>query len=231
MRCVYRGAATLAVLLLTLPGAADLATAVLYRCVDPTGATVFTDSASQLFHCDAVSQDSPDVPSQTAPTSDPAPLTISLPSPESSASVPDAREVIDTLVLPHPDTIRLQRVGQLFVASVELNGSRTARLIVDTGASHTILSHKIAVELGLFADGNTAPVSMKTVGGSVQAEMVQVRSIRIGTAEVHDSLAAIYDLPDAPEGVEGLLGLSVLRQYAVTLDAARSQLHLNRLTP
>lgn len=49
--------------------------------------------------------------------------------------------------------------------------------------------------------------------------------------EVRNSLATIYDPPDAPEGVEGLLGLRVRWQFAVALDTTQSQFHLNRLTP
>ena len=71
---------------------------------------------------------------------------------------------------------------------------------------------------------------MHTVGGSVQADMVHVDSIRIAGAEVRNSLAAIHDLPDVPPDIDGLLGLSVLREFEVTLDIARSRLHL-RLPP
>lgn len=72
---------------------------------------------------------------------------------------------------------------------------------------------------------------MHTVGGSVQADMVHVDSIRIAGAEVRNSLAAIHDLPDAPPDIDGLLGLSVLRQFDVTLDATRSRLHLGLSQP
>ena len=72
---------------------------------------------------------------------------------------------------------------------------------------------------------------MYTVGGSVQADMVQVDSIRIAGAEVRNSMAAIHDLPDATADIEGLLGLSVLRQFEVTLDTARNRLHLGLPQP
>jgi hypothetical protein len=72
---------------------------------------------------------------------------------------------------------------------------------------------------------------MHTVGGAVQADMVQIDSIRLAEAEVHHSMAAIYDLPDAPPDIEGLLGLSVLRHFELTLDTARNQLHLGPAKP
>ena len=125
----------------------------------------------------------------------------------------------------------LDRLGSLFVVTVEINETRSARLILDTGASHTILSHAIARDLGLFSLRPVASVTMHTVGGSVQADMIHVDSIRIAGAEVRNSLAAIHNLPDVPPEIEGLLGLSVLRQFEVTLDTARSRLHLGLPQP
>jgi predicted aspartyl protease len=53
----------------------------------------------------------------------------------------------------------------------QLNGDREARLILDTGASHTILSNAVARDLGILADQRTATVTRKTAGGPVQAEV------------------------------------------------------------
>ena len=132
---------------------------------------------------------------------------------------------------PSSVSVPLERLGSLFVVTVQLNATRSARLILDTGASHTILSHAIAQDLGLFSLRPVASVTMHTVGGSVQADMVHVDSIRIAGADVRNSLAAIHDLPDAPPDIDGLLGLSVLHQFEVTLDTARSRLHLGRPQP
>ena len=83
----------------------------------------------------------------------------------------------------------------------------------------------------LFSLRPVASVTMHTVGGSVQADMVHVDSIRIAGAEVRNSLVAIHDLPDAPPDIDGLLGLSVLGQFDVTLDATRSRLYLGQPNP
>ncbi len=128
-------------------------------------------------------------------------------------------------------SVPLERLGSLFVVTIQVNETRPAKLILDTGASHTILSHAIARDLGLFSRRPVASATMHTVGGSVQADMVHVDSIRIAGAEVRNSIAAIHDLPDAPPDIEGLLGLSVLRQFEVTLDTARSRLYLGLPQP
>jgi hypothetical protein len=43
-------------------------------------------------------------------------------------------------------------------------------------------------------------------------------------------MVIIHDLPDSPTGVEGLLGLSALRQFQVTLDPTRKVLSLQPAT-
>jgi hypothetical protein len=48
----------------------------------------------------------------------------------------------------------------------------------------------------------------------------------LAEAEVRDSVVVIHDLPDSPAGVEGLLGLSALRQFQVTLDPTKKVLSL-----
>ena len=126
----------------------------------------------------------------------------------------------------HTVEVPLQQVGHLFVATVKLNGEQDARLIVDTGASHSIVSHRLAVELGLYSDSSMGTATMNTVGGPVQAPLARIKSIRLAEAEVKESVVVIYDLPDSPAGVEGLLGLSALRQFQVTLDPTRKVLSL-----
>jgi predicted aspartyl protease len=65
----------------------------------------------------------------------------------------------------HTVKVPLQQVGHLFVATVKLNGEQDARLIVDTGASHSIVSHRLAVELGLYSDSSMGTVTMNSLGG------------------------------------------------------------------
>jgi len=55
-----------------------------------------------------------------------------------------------------------------------------------------------------------------------------VETISVSDAEARNVTAAVHDLPDAPPGVEGLLGLTFLDKFLVTLDAAKGELHLRR---
>lgn len=202
--------------------------AALFACTEGPGFTIITDRPTQLGRCHPLTdstvttrEERPDHPGPDPVLTLPAPVEPPpLPSPPKEHTVP-----------PASISVPLERLGALFVVTIQVNETRRARLILDTGASHTILSHAIARELGLVSRRPVASVTMHTVGGSVEADMVHVDSIRIAGAEVRNSLAAIHDLPDAPPDIEGLLGLSVLRQFDVTLDTARSRLHLRLPQP
>ena len=197
--------------------------AALFSCTEGPGITIITDSPTQLNRCHPLTDN----------TVTPREERANRPAPEPGLNQPALVESPQFATppkeyTPHPASVSvpLERRGSLFVVTIQVNETRLAKLILDTGASHTILSHAIARDLGLFSRRPVASATMLTVGGSVQAEMVHVDSIRIAGAEVRNSIAAIHDLPDAPPDIEGLLGLSVLRQFEVTLDTTRSRLHL-----
>jgi len=196
----------------------------LYECQDATGVIVITDSPAQLTLCQTVGDPSTDTSPPVPALSDPPPGPPSSHQSQPEPPQPD-RLSPPTIMVP------LQRIGSLFVVSLTINHTREARLIVDTGASHTILSRRIALDLGLYADTQATPVTMQTVGGPVRGEVVPIESIQVAEAEVRGTAAAIYDLPDAPAGVEGLLGLSFLGHFRVTIDTVHNQLMLVRTTP
>lgn len=216
------------VLLLTLLPIRPV-TATLYHCIDSTGTKVLTDAPAQLTGCQPVQPTLDSTPGRPSGATPP----VSIP-PRNATSEEANTSSAESAETTNPSgrmTIPLQQIGNVLVIAAKVNGTRDARLILDTGASLTILSRSIAIELGLFSDPKTTTVTLTTAGGQVPAELVHVDSIRVAEAEVRNSLAAIYDLPDAPTGVEGLLGLSFLRQFEVTLDAAKGVVLLGQPRP
>lgn len=195
----------------------SVVSAKVFECTDLSGRRVLTDSLAQLSDCTGVSEGKAFSP---PPRPAPAP-----PPPKEGPSGAPSESAGETVTVP------VERVGHLFVVSVTMNGERDARMIVDTGASHTILSQDLALDLGLLADPTSRSVTLNTAGGPVMADVVTVPSIRIGTAEVQNSMAAVFDFSERPNGVEGLLGLTFLASFEVTLDAKRKQLHLRSSSP
>ena len=189
----------------------------LYSCTESSGVTVITDSPAQLRGCTLLSAGRPTPPDQTPPVTEPPPRRASKDGGAQAQEPPPSQSVL---------AVPLERIGSLFVVTVHVNGTRPAKMIVDTGASHTILSFAVARDLSLWAQHRSASMTMHTAGGAVQAEVLPITLIQIGEAEVRDVDVVIHDLPEVPPGIEGLLGLNVLRHFTVTLDSVRHRLLL-----
>ena len=100
----------------------------------------------------------------------------------------------------------------------------TARLVFDTGASLVIIPRKLAISLGLKIDPQK---TLKTTTASKveYVPVVTIPKISVLGQEVKNVEALVKDLP--PEsGVDGLLGLSYIKNFKVTIDFQKSELEL-----
>ena len=213
------------------------ATAAMYRCYDATGSQVLTDSPAQLEDCTVLDLKKPTA--QMAPSTPRASKRVSRPRPRRTPSSPQRggpplQEELsqDQTKNQSPDnqiepiTVPITKIGGSIVVQVLLNGSVDAHLILDTGATMTVLSYDLGIELGLLSGSDVSLNTVNTAGGSVQVSMTTVNSIHVGSAKASHVAVAIHDLPDAISGVSGLLGMSFLKNFEVTLDADRGLLRL-----
>ena len=197
------------------------AAAVTYLCTDPIAGSIYTDSPSQLENCKALPG------SQSGTAGDAVPPKVNsnaIPGKGDGhlSAIPGAAVGRGASSIAVPVT----RVGRSLVVQARLNGTRDARLIVDTGADITVLSTDVARDLGLFSSGGSSAMTLNTAGGSVRVEVAKVDSISVGTAQAYNVPVAIHDLPDAAVGVNGLLGLTFLDKFLVTLDMEKGELML-----
>lgn len=143
-------------------------------------------------------------------------------------------------------TTKIHRVGGQTVSSasfdliqnrpflnVKINGKTTLRLVVDTGASLSVISDKAAKQLGIrpVARGGLA----RAVGGSGTFPIVYgvLDSMEIGGAKIETVpvyIRTVHATADTPEEqrADGYIGLSVLSNYAITLDYQSRQIKLDR---
>lgn len=199
----------------------------MYRCQDQSGTKVLTDNPAQLKDCSQL--ESSIVPPPHVPRNPPPPTAGQHESHTEFPQISSERPDTSFLQESNPDrdiTIPLKKIGGSFVVQVHLNKERTAQLIVDTGASMTVLSTNIAIDLGLLGTTDTELLTVNTAGGSVQVNMNYLSSLHVGTAQAQHVAVAFHDLPDVPEQIEGLLGMSFLKNFLVTLDAEHSRLIL-----
>ncbi|WP_447971407.1 retropepsin-like aspartic protease family protein [Nitrospira sp. M1] len=209
--------------------------AATYRCEDSAGVTVLTDSPAQLEHCTVLFEDHSLPDQATNPHSGPALQPMSLLTQPNGKESPGQNQ--EYPFIDEPDkgsqgepsnmvTIPVTSYGGSLLVTVQLNQTREVRLILDTGATMTVLSQDVALDLGLLSNTNTQLTTVQTAGGPIQVNVSTIRSIQAGTAEVHDVDVAIHDLPDSHTGVDGLLGMSFLNHFLVTLDTNQGVLHL-----
>ena len=90
----------------------------------------------------------------------------------------------------------------------------------------TVLSYDLGIELGILSGSDVSLNTVNTAGGSVQVNMTHVKTLQVGSAKVSHVAVAIHDLPNSISGISGLLGMSFLRNFEITLDADRGFLRL-----
>ena len=112
--------------------------------------------------------------------------------------------------------------GRSVIVPVTFNRSVNAELLLDTGASMTMISRRLATNLALPSSGAGL---FSGIGGTVSAEIARVDSIKVGDAEVSGMAVSIHDIPRLPH-FEGLLGMDFLGRFQVSVDPAKKLLVL-----
>jgi len=121
------------------------------------------------------------------------------------------------------DSIPLKRSRVGWLAEVMLNDSQSAWFLVDTGASVTVISPRLARVLSIPPAAEGAVVELRTLSGSTRGAVVSIASLRVGDIEAARVVAVVHETPGE---IEGILGNTFLARYVVTLDPARGVLTL-----
>src|SRR5512135_745139 len=108
------------------------------------------------------------------------------------------------------------------IVPVTFNHSGTANLILDTGASVTMITGKVAADLRIPTTGSGL---LTGIGGTVRAQVARVDSVKVGDAEVAGMTVSIHD-PLRNSSFEGLLGMDFLGRFQVSVDPEKKLLIL-----
>jgi predicted aspartyl protease len=119
-----------------------------------------------------------------------------------------------------PDEVAFQPAGKLILVTGKINDQGAHNLILDTGATHTVITPPTAEALGLttYPVGNGQKAALNT-------------SITIGTATasgltvyVFDPLQAVSLRLDNGINYHGIIGADFLSQFVTTIDYRRNRL-------
>jgi hypothetical protein len=117
-----------------------------------------------------------------------------------------------------PGTIRFTP-GQRILVDARINGSTSARLLLDTGADRTLIDPRTLIAAGASLTRGTVPGQIRGVTGTTGAENVRIESLEVGDIRVGRMLVIAHDMNQP--GIDGLLGRDFLQQFNVTIDTAR----------
>lgn len=107
----------------------------------------------------------------------------------------------------HALNIRQSSDGHYY-ATVRVNGSEM-RLLVDTGATLTVLSKYHAERAGIFPSPAEYTASVRTASGIAKAAPVRLRDFEIGDARLEDVPALVMDTP----ANTSVLGIGTLQRF------------------
>lgn len=94
---------------------------------------------------------------------------------------------------------------------------RRLRLVLDTGATYTMIPWEIARALGYHPERSRRQIQLLTASGVVYAPLVTLGEVQALGQAIAPLDVLVHDLPPAAR-VDGLLGLNFLRHFKLTLD-------------
>ncbi len=98
-------------------------------------------------------------------------------------------------------------------------------MALDTGATYTMIPWKVATVLGLKPELSKERIEITTASGSEMVPLVNLKSIVLFDKRAKNIEVIIHDLPSR-SFVDGLLGLSFLRNFRICLDFKKGVLEI-----
>jgi clan AA aspartic protease (TIGR02281 family) len=120
--------------------------------------------------------------------------------------------------------IPLVRNGSHFLVDARL-GAQQARLLIDTGASLTMLTPATLERYGLAAHATGRTGLFNTANGRVSAPIYKLDTLSVGDWQVSDLDVGVLELGDP--AVDGLLGMNFLRHFQFFIDQNEALLRLS----
>lgn len=116
--------------------------------------------------------------------------------------------------------------GQLIFTSLNVtfrsNTIRIDDVIIDTGASHTILSPDILEEIGVKYEEGDSIYEAYGIGGSVPFYTKSIDQIEVDTLVLQNFE---IDVGILPKNHKGLLGLDILKSHNFTIDLMNLEIY------
>ena len=116
--------------------------------------------------------------------------------------------------------IPLKREGLHFSVSVVVDGIYDMQLLLDTGATYTLLDNSKVSGLKLIKEN----ITLQTASESISADLAQASSFNLDTIEIDDMQVTLA--PFTHSSCDGLLGMNFFKRYKFLIDQEEGVLYL-----
>ena len=106
-----------------------------------------------------------------------------------------------------------------------IDSVRTLKVALDTGTTYVMIPWEIAEILGYEPGLSKERISMATASGVEKVPLITLNSVKVLGKKAENVKAIIHDLPPRSY-VDGLLGLSFLRNFRICLDFRKGVLEI-----
>jgi predicted aspartyl protease len=137
-------------------------------------------------------------------------------------------EEVALVVAPdNPAPIRFRDSLNLIFASVNINGKGPFQFAIDTGATQTVVSERLAETLGLQPITTTVVFGIGGVG-KVETKIYKMDELTAGDVKVKNTPVGSFNDPLISQFADGILGTSIFSDFIVTVDYPSNQLLLSK---
>ena len=114
------------------------------------------------------------------------------------------------------------QIGRI-LAPVMINGEGPFRFVVDTGATHSVITSSLVTQLGLVASANRS-ILVSGVTGAEHMASVRIDHLQAGALRFEDREMPIVN--SVLSGADGILGVEGLADKSVVVDFARERIKI-----
>src|SRR5262249_14008773 len=124
-------------------------------------------------------------------------------------------------------TVPVSMTGTSAYVTAILNEAERATLLLDTGATNTVITPTLAKKLGIAPPADARVRIANLLGGkTLEVPFVRLRTLQVGAAVVEDIQIGVYDIAPHLAEVSGILGTDFLRHFRTSLDPGARNLTL-----
>jgi predicted aspartyl protease len=123
--------------------------------------------------------------------------------------------------------IRFTKSLNLIFTAVKINGKGPYRFAIDTGATQTVISEKLATDLQLQPITSTVVFGIGG-GGKVETKLYKIKELTTGDVKVKNTPVGTFNDPLVSQIADGILATSIFSDFIITIDYPAGQLLLSR---